>query len=112
MPLPDETEVTEQTRIQQLIRDELVKIARDLTGWRVLYRDPKDGRLWQLSYPQSEMHGGGPGQAHLDILSSRQDGLRSDRGSIKRRQGALTSRLVRRDKPARRREWKSLTSKE
>jgi Immunity protein 27 len=68
MPLPDETEVTEQTRIQQLIRDELVKIARDLSGWRVLYRDPKDGRLWQLSYPQSEMHGGGP--AKLSWISS------------------------------------------
>jgi Immunity protein 27 len=60
MLLPEETEVTEQTRIQQLIRDELVKIARDLSGWRVLYRDPKDARLWELSYPHSEMHGGGP----------------------------------------------------
>lgn len=68
MPLPDETEVTEQTRIQQLIRDELVKIARDLSGWRVLYRDPKDWRLWELSYADSEMHGGGP--AKLTLISS------------------------------------------
>ena len=58
MLLPNETELTEQTRIQQLIRDELVKI----------YRDPKDARLWELSYPQSEMHGGGP--AKLTCISS------------------------------------------
>ena len=25
-----------------------------------LYRDPNDNRLWELIYPQSEMHGGGP----------------------------------------------------
>jgi hypothetical protein len=68
MLLPEETEVTEQTRIQQLIRDELVQIARDLSGWRVLYRDPKDAKLWELSYPNSEMHGGGP--AKLTWVSS------------------------------------------
>jgi hypothetical protein len=68
MPLPDETEVTEQTRIQQLIGDELVKIAKDVSGWRVLYRDPNDERPWELSYPHSEMHGGGP--AKLTWISS------------------------------------------
>jgi hypothetical protein len=60
MLLPDETELADTPRILQLIRDELVKIATDISGWRVLYRDPKDSRLWELSYPQSEMHGGGP----------------------------------------------------
>jgi hypothetical protein len=68
MLLPHETELTEQTRIQQLIRDELVKIAKDSSGWRVLYRDPKDSRLWELSYPQSELHGGGPSK--LTCISS------------------------------------------
>lgn len=38
---PDEAELTEPARIMQLIRDELVKIATDSSGWRVLYRDPK-----------------------------------------------------------------------
>jgi Immunity protein 27 len=47
-------------RIQQLIGKELVKLARDSSGWGTLYRDPQDSRLWELSYPRSEMHGGGP----------------------------------------------------
>lgn len=29
-------------------------------GWDKLYRDPADGRFWLLTYPFSEMHGGGP----------------------------------------------------
>jgi hypothetical protein len=27
-----------------------------------LYRAPDDGRYWEWTYPQSEMHGGGPPQ--------------------------------------------------
>ena len=34
-------------------------------GWETLYRDPRDGRLWELTYPQSEMHGGGPRRLHV-----------------------------------------------
>jgi hypothetical protein len=29
-------------------------------GWSRLYIDPADGRYWDLTYPQNEMHGGGP----------------------------------------------------
>lgn len=29
-------------------------------GWSRLYQDRSDGRFWELSYPQSHMHGGGP----------------------------------------------------
>jgi hypothetical protein len=54
--LPDSTCV----RIHDLIREGLVKIATDASGWNTLYRDPKDSRLWELTYPYSEMHGGGP----------------------------------------------------
>ena len=28
--------------------------------WDTLFRDPRDGRLWEKIYPMSEMHGGGP----------------------------------------------------
>jgi hypothetical protein len=29
-------------------------------GWETLYKDPQDNRYWELTYPQGEMHGGGP----------------------------------------------------
>jgi hypothetical protein len=29
-------------------------------GWRQLYRDPRDGRFWELTFPQGSLHGGGP----------------------------------------------------
>jgi immunity protein 27 of polymorphic toxin system len=47
-------------RIQALTRSQLRRIAADSTGWDALYQDPTDGRLWELTYPQSESHGGGP----------------------------------------------------
>lgn len=47
-------------RIQWLIAEKLQEIATDFSGWDVLYRDPSDGRYWELTYPQSHMHGGGP----------------------------------------------------
>ena len=47
-------------RIRQLVSTELEEISSDNSAWVVLYRDPSDGRYWELSYPQSEMHGGGP----------------------------------------------------
>jgi hypothetical protein len=28
--------------------------------WRILYQHRDTGQYWELSYPQSEMHGGGP----------------------------------------------------
>ncbi|KRT66821.1 MAG: hypothetical protein XU11_C0004G0073 [Candidatus Dadabacteria bacterium CSP1-2] len=47
-------------RIEELIDSYLTKLATDESGWDVLYQDPKDGRYWELTYPQSELHGGGP----------------------------------------------------
>jgi Immunity protein 27 len=45
-------------RIEELIQKHLEKVAT--TGWDTLYRDPQDGRHWELLYLHSEMHGGGP----------------------------------------------------
>jgi hypothetical protein len=45
-------------RIDILISDYLEKVAGG--GWETLYRDPQDNRYWELTYPQGEMHGGGP----------------------------------------------------
>lgn len=47
----------------QLIAQELprlTKLATAEAGWSTLYRDPTDSRLWELTYPQGELHGGGP----------------------------------------------------
>jgi hypothetical protein len=63
-------------------RDESAKLIRQLTaseggrfhelataeaGGSTLYRDPADGRLWEKTFPQSELHGGGP--PRLNVLS-------------------------------------------
>lgn len=47
-------------RIELLIDQQLVELGATASGWDVLYRNPDDGRLWELTWPQSEMHGGGP----------------------------------------------------
>ncbi|MCK5943232.1 MAG: hypothetical protein KAI24_14730 [Planctomycetes bacterium] len=47
-------------RINWLVGHRLQRVA---TGdWCVLYRDPGDGRLWELTWPQGQMQGGGPPQ--------------------------------------------------
>jgi hypothetical protein len=48
-----------QQRIKWLTSQKLERIANDSSGWDTLYRDPRDGRLWELTYTRSEMHGGG-----------------------------------------------------
>jgi hypothetical protein len=45
-------------RITTLVANHLEKVAT--TGWDTLYRDPGDGRYWELVYLNSHMHGGGP----------------------------------------------------
>jgi hypothetical protein len=57
-------DATEQ-RIEWLTKQKLKRIANDWSGWNTLYRDPRDGRLWELTYPQGEMHGGGPRRLHV-----------------------------------------------
>jgi len=29
-------------------------------GWETLFQDPDDGRFWERTYTQGELHGGGP----------------------------------------------------
>ena len=47
-------------RIESLVASHLVKVAHSADGWSALFRDPADGRLWEHTYPQSDLHGGGP----------------------------------------------------
>lgn len=48
------------TRIDWLVSKRLERLGSDQTGWETLFRDPRDGRLWELTYPHSGWHGGGP----------------------------------------------------
>jgi Immunity protein 27 len=47
-------------RIEQLTQNYLTRIADSHDGWSTLYRDPNDGRYWEMTYPESGRHGGGP----------------------------------------------------
>lgn len=57
-------------RIEQLVSKYLQEVALSKNGWDTLYRDPTDGRFWELTYPESHMHGGGP--PRLTYLSHEQ----------------------------------------
>lgn len=46
-------------RIEMLTQTCLRELGRDASGWDVLYLDPEDGRLWELIYRDSGLHGGG-----------------------------------------------------
>jgi hypothetical protein len=47
-------------RIDWLTSNRLVSVGSTDSGWATLFRDPRDGRLWERIFPHSEMHGGGP----------------------------------------------------
>ena len=46
-------------RIKHLTTNVLLKVATSDDGWASLYKDPNDNRLWELTYLNSGMHGGG-----------------------------------------------------
>jgi hypothetical protein len=46
-------------RIKALIKHCLKEVAVSDNGWEILYKDMADSRYWELSYPNSEFHGGG-----------------------------------------------------
>lgn len=52
-------------RIQWLTDSVLQELSVDGSNWSALYRDPSDNRLWELTYPQGQMHGGGPPKLHV-----------------------------------------------
>jgi len=49
-------------RISDLTQVHLVKLGHDPSGWDTIYRDPNDGRFWEMTFPQSGLQGGGPPQ--------------------------------------------------
>lgn len=55
----DMTAGGDAAEIDRLLTAELEQIGTTDGGWRRLFRHRTDGSLWQLDYPQSELHGGG-----------------------------------------------------
>lgn len=53
---PDEVD----RRIFWLVTRRLVLRGMAHAGWEQLYRDPRDGRFWELTFPHGSLHGGGP----------------------------------------------------
>jgi hypothetical protein len=47
-------------RIEELIKTYLIEVSIAVNGWEKLFKDPNDKRYWELTYPESEMQGGGP----------------------------------------------------
>jgi hypothetical protein len=47
-------------RIELLTSNYLVELASSSDGWSTLFKDPVNGRLWERTYPQSQLQGGGP----------------------------------------------------
>jgi hypothetical protein len=47
-------------QIDSLLRISLVRVWASEDGWSTLLRHRETGKFWRLTYPQSEMQGGGP----------------------------------------------------
>ncbi len=47
-------------RIDYLTEKVLVKLGASEDGWDILYQDKSDERYWELTLPQSAIHGGRP----------------------------------------------------
>jgi hypothetical protein len=49
-----------ENQIQDLIQNRLVPVADRDGGWTRLYSDRSDNSYWELTFPHSAWHGGGP----------------------------------------------------
>jgi hypothetical protein len=49
-----------EEQIQEIVRDHLTRIGDRENGWTTLYRNPSDGSYWELTFPESQLQGGGP----------------------------------------------------
>lgn len=76
--VPDEAAM----RIARLTESHLQQIGVTDAGWSVLYRDPDDGRLWEHTYPESNLQGGGA--AVLRVLSKEEARRRYGAGVLQR----------------------------
>jgi len=47
-------------RVESLVETYLQLVTKSRLGWDTLFIDPYDGRYWELTFPFSQMQGGGP----------------------------------------------------
>lgn len=59
---------TVEARIQWLVAHRLQALGSASNGWDWLFRDPRDGRLWEQTYPLGSLHGAGP--RHLAVITT------------------------------------------
>jgi len=53
-------------------------ISEQSGAWETLFQDPDDDRFWEQTYPQGEMHGGGPPRLMVLTLSQARSKYRFD----------------------------------
>lgn len=46
--------------IKKKLTNDLIKVAISIDGWDILFKGRNFDLYWELTYPQSELHGGGP----------------------------------------------------
>jgi hypothetical protein len=51
--------------IDEMLATKLEEVRTEEGGWVVIFRHRDTNQLWELSYPQSELHGGGPRRLRL-----------------------------------------------
>jgi hypothetical protein len=58
-----------ESRIRWLVANRLAPLGSAAGGWDWLFRDPRDGRLWELTFPLGSLHG--PGPRRLAVIDPR-----------------------------------------
>ena len=76
---------SEVQHIRTLVADELERVAIAPSGWESLYKNPRDGRYWEMFFPHSEMHGGDPEALRVVDLRSVQEKYGISDGSAAQR---------------------------
>jgi hypothetical protein len=66
-----------EARIRWLVANRLEPLGSAAGGWDWLFRDPRDSRLWELTFPLGSLHG--PGPRRLEVIDVRRAGEKYDR---------------------------------
>jgi hypothetical protein len=56
----DDSDELHGNEAKDFARRFLEQVRVDAARWETWYRDPRDGTIWLMDYPSSELQGGGP----------------------------------------------------